>query len=387
MSEPIIAETPPKRRLAVFLDGTWNAVDDNTNVWRLKSLCSSKSGDGSEQRVYYEIGVNGLIGGLFGKGLDKVITDAYEWLIEHYHADDEIFIFGFSRGAFAARSLAGLIAKCGLLKPGAALGLKQLYDRYKRADEETIWFLQENHVRVTDTEQKWLLKYSQPIHIKVVAVWDTVGALGVPFGNIPGISRSTFGWLHTGLRVPIENAYHALAVDERRADFQPTLWTTHKDPKEEAKTPRKFDAVEQRWFVGAHANVGGGCVSDPIAQIPLRWMMNKASAHGLTFKVDVELDDGVLKAPISDSYREFVFGLYHLVRKPFSRVIGQPTWDSGTQSNINETIDASVFDRWRADPAYRPRNIQEWATRAGVRNPSTLHGSVMADGSPVSTSD
>src|SRR5437868_13561936 len=100
----IAAKDTPQKRLAVFLDGTWNAVDDNTNVWRLKSLCASKSADGAAQLVYYDIGVNGFWGGTFGKGLSANVTEAYEWLIDHYDPGDEIHIFGFSRGAYTARS-------------------------------------------------------------------------------------------------------------------------------------------------------------------------------------------------------------------------------------------------------------------------------------------
>src|SRR4051812_43293723 len=129
--EPKIAAAPAKKRLAIFLDGTWNAVGDNTNVWRLKSLCAPRPSDGVVQLVYYDIGVNGFIGGAFGKGLNENVTEAYEWLIDTYSPGDEIFIFGFSRGAYTARSLAGLIAKHGLLKAGAPLGVRQLYERYK----------------------------------------------------------------------------------------------------------------------------------------------------------------------------------------------------------------------------------------------------------------
>jgi uncharacterized protein (DUF2235 family) len=390
MAEPIISEPSQKKRLALFLDGTWNAVDDNTNVWRLKSLCSGTSGDGARQLVYYEVGVNGFFGGAFGKGLDKVITDAYEWLIDHYNPGDEIFIFGFSRGAYAARSLAGLVAKCGLLRPGAALGVKQLYARYKRADEKTIWDLGATPAHAASIEEQWLLKYSQAIHINVVAVWDTVGALGVPFGRIRGVSRSTFGWLHTGLRLPIDHGFHALAIDEHRADFQPTLWTVRKPKGPEAVVApaRPLARVEQRWFIGAHANVGGGCESDLLAQIPLRWIMRKASLHGLAFRNDVDLDGDVLKAAIADSYRGFAHGAYARFRSRYYRPIGEAPKerDDGTHSNVNETIDASVFDRWRQDSRYRPPNLAEWAARHKVTL-ADLRNSVIADGPQAAAPD
>ena len=128
-----------QKRLAVFLDGTWNSVDSNTNVWRMRALCAAKSKDGKPQLVYYEVGVNGFLGGVFGQGLDENIRLAYEWLIENYNDGDEIFIFGFSRGAFTARSLAGLIAIDGILKAGSPIGVTELFDRYKKGNEESIW--------------------------------------------------------------------------------------------------------------------------------------------------------------------------------------------------------------------------------------------------------
>ena len=132
-----------QKRLAIFLDGTWNSVDSNTNVWRMRALCAAKSKDGKPQLVYYEVGVNGFLGGVFGQGLDENIRLAYEWLIENYNDGDEIFIFGFSRGAFTARSLAGLVALEGILKAGSPIGVTELFDRYQKGNEESIWTLKD----------------------------------------------------------------------------------------------------------------------------------------------------------------------------------------------------------------------------------------------------
>lgn len=127
-----------KKRIAVFLDGTWNSVDSNTNVWRMRALCATKGTDGAPQIVYYSVGVNGFLGGVFGQGLDENIRLAYEWLIENYNDGDEIYTFGFSRGAYTARALSGLIAIDGILKPGSPNGVAELFKRYKKGDEETI---------------------------------------------------------------------------------------------------------------------------------------------------------------------------------------------------------------------------------------------------------
>lgn len=387
---PAIVRSLQSKRLAVFLDGTWNVLGDNTNVWRMRSLCASAGTDGTVQRVYYERGVNGALGGLFGYGLDADITDAYQWLIENYNPGDDIFIFGFSRGAYTARSLAGFIAKCGLLKPGAPLGVTQLYNRYRRKDAPTIWTLLDqgdNAVPAGATlEEQWMIKYSMAIHIKFVGVWDTVGEVGIPFGNIPGISRSTLGFLTTGLRRPIDYGFHALAIDEHRRAYSPTLWTiksggvTDRATDLETYPPRPLLSVEQRWFVGAHANVGGGYESDLLPQVPLRWLMSKASLHGLAFRNDVELDGNVLTASVTDSYREFMYGIYHHFSAPYDRPIGAPPaqTDSGTVSNVNETIDVSVFARWNNVASYRPANLADWAARRGV-DIAKLNASVIAD--------
>lgn len=381
-----------QKRLAIFLDGTWNDVSSNTNVWRMRALCAAKSKDSKPQLVYYDVGVNGFLGGVFGQGLDQNIRLAYEWLIENYNDGDEIFIFGFSRGAFTARSLAGLVALEGVLRAGSPIGLTQFFKRYQKGNEESIWTLRDKEAagdtgKLTD-EEKWLLKYSQPAKVKMVGVWDTVGSVGIAAGNIPHVSRSQFDYLQTGLFLPIQNGYHALAIDEHRNDFAPTLWTVHhyKDSNKKPAPARLLENVEQRWFVGAHANVGGGYESDPLAQAPLRWMMHKAESHGLSFRSEVSLDGDALKSPIIDSYHSFGEGLYALVSPALNRAISAEPHvreNGDTDLNVNETIDVSVFQRWRADPNYRPKNLIDWAQRRGI-DPAQLETSVRADDPRVS---
>jgi uncharacterized protein (DUF2235 family) len=385
------------KRLAIYLDGTWNSVDSNTNVWRMRALTATKSKkDDWPQLVYYSVGVNGFQGGVFGRGLDENIRLAYEWLIENYNDGDEIFIFGFSRGAFTARSLAGLVAREGILKAGSPIGITEIFERYQKGNEDTIWTLKDKEAsgdisKLADQE-RWLLKYSQPAKVKVVGVWDTVGSVGVAAGNIPGISRSQFDYLQTGLFLPILNGYHALAIDEHRRDFAPTLWTVHhhKDPNAPSPPPRLLSNVEQRWFVGAHANVGGGYEHDLLAQAPLRWMMQKAETHGLSFRSEVVLDGDAMKARVIDSYHSFVEGVYAIVSTPLDRTIGgEPESDvrgDGTNTTVNETIDTSVFQRWRADSTYRPVGLVEWAKRKKA-DPVQLQTSVRADDPRVSVPD
>lgn len=132
-----------KKRLCLFIDGTWNTVENNTNVWRMHSLCAENDKNGIEQLCYYTKGVGTSVGakvsgGLFGLGINEIIVDAYEWLIQKYNDGDDIFIFGFSRGAYAARSLAGLIEKSGIVRPGSPIGVGELYERYKSPGARTL---------------------------------------------------------------------------------------------------------------------------------------------------------------------------------------------------------------------------------------------------------
>jgi uncharacterized protein (DUF2235 family) len=379
---------PDVKRIALFLDGTWNNVNDNTNVWRMKSLCTKSA----EQIVYYSAGVGTqsgekLSGGMFGVGINDEITDAYEWLVENYEDNAQVFIFGFSRGAFTARSLAGFISKCGLLKPGSPVSLTQMFERYRKGTATSVLKLENTADTGLSQEDQWIKKYSRPIPIWFQGVWDTVGALGVPLPLVPNVSRSDFAFLETDLRINDTHAYHALAIDEHRPAFAPTLWVKT-TPKEGATfPPRDLFHVEQRWFVGAHANVGGGYENDILAQVPLLWLMKKAEDHGLLFNNEVVLDGDENACPIHDSLAEMAHGVYEVLTlgKRLYRTIGMEPEDTGTaiKTTINETIDASVFDRWRFDPAYRPQNLQDWATRRKV-DPATLTQPVLAkDATPV----
>lgn len=370
------------KRIALFLDGTWNNVNDNTNVWRLKSLCTQSP----EQLVYYSAGVGTqkgeqLTGGMFGIGINEEVVTAYQWLVEHYEADAQMFIFGFSRGAFTARSLAGFISKCGLLKPGAPISMKQLYARYRQGTVKSVREL--GHVPGSELtqEEKWIEEYSRPIPIWFQGVWDTVGSLGVPLPLFPKVSRDDFAFLETDLRINDTHAYHALAIDEHREAFKPTLWTKRAPKQGQTYAPRDISNVEQRWFVGAHANVGGGYEDDLLAQIPLQWLMKKAQKHGLEFKDTVVIDGNENTCPIHDSLAEMAHGIYEVVTfgKHFYRPIGAAPIDCGeaTEATINESIDSTVFDRWRSDSSYRPKNLLEWAESRKI-DPATLTTSITA---------
>ena len=383
-----------KKRIALYLDGTWNQVSDNTNIWRFRALFSPVSTDGWEQRAYYSKGLGTkfgekISGGLFGAGIDTAITSAYEWLMDHYAEGDEIFIFGFSRGAYTARSLSGFVSKCGLLQRGAPLGVNQLFMRYRHPGQRTIRELiaaRDQGESNFSFEEGWMLKYAQAVPIKFVGVFDTVGELGVPFPWFHRLFGSAYEFLNTGLRQNNEYAFHALAIDEHRKAFAPTLWSNQGAT---GAKPRPIERTEQRWFIGAHANVGGGYFNDPLPQFPFRWLAHKAQSLGLCFRDGFAVDHAAATAPVADSYATFMWGLYRLytLNRPYYRPVGVPPKKEGDGVvNINETIDASVFERWRADQSYRPPGLLNWAKLRGI-NPATIFSSVRTDEPKVAVAD
>lgn len=391
MANLLTVSKPQQRsRLALFLDGTWDKEDGNTNVWRAKCLCAPTGPDGIEQKVFYDVGVGtsfGSIGtgGVFGKGIDEVIIAAYEWLAETYEDGDEIFIFGFSRGAYTARSLSGFISRVGLVKLGAPLGIKQLYDRYKRRDlANSIHELLEpgfDQSKFT-IEERWMVKYCNPIPVKFTGVWDTVGAFAKN-NFAKDVTGGDHAYLDANLRKSETYVYHALAIDENRKDFDATLLTVYlrNNPFRPYQSPRPLSDIEQRWFVGSHGDVGGGSYNDLLAQIPLRWLLLKASSHGLAFRQDFEVETDALLCPLEDSFSNFLNGAYKVLelgRRNYRPIGRQPQPDGDwTIHTINETIDGSVFDRWRADAKYRPQNLQDWASAHFV-NPGNLNGAKQA---------
>jgi uncharacterized protein (DUF2235 family) len=347
-----------RRRLAVLFDGTWNKPESNTNVERLRRLIAARDTEGTEQIVNYipgvgvSPGITHLLGGAFGYGLSDNVLDGYRWLSDLWQPGDDIYLFGFSRGAYTARSLGGLIRKCGLLTRGAdgrigKAALSAAYDLYRdtgsKPDDPMSVVFRAEHSIVVD--------------IHFIGVWDTVGSLGIPdTASWFPYARARYQFHDTELSKIVKYAYQALALDEHRADFEPALWTRNHasvKPGETAAT-KKLEQIdiEQRWFIGSHADVGGGNDRDgagrrpdPLPDLPLAWLQQKAIVCGLACsEIFVPLPDAGTGAP-RNSYAEFMDGIYKMFKPPFNRGIG---------TGINEKVDVSVWQRWLADPTYRP---------------------------------
>lgn len=254
----------PSKRIIICCDGTWNQPDvDPTNVIKLVRSIKPMASDGTQQVVFYDQGVgtgsktDKLIGGAFGKGLAKNVLDCYRFLVHNYHDGDEIYTLGFSRGAYTARAFAGFVYAVGLMQKSELETLPQAY-RYYRTEPGK---------RPASTYDE----NNRPA-IRMVGVWDTVGALGAPMPLLRKATRNWVGFFNTHISPIIEHAYQALALDEQREPFLPDLWTGAVEPHQ---------TVEQCWFRGVHSDIGGGYKESGLSDIALFWMAGKAQELGL----------------------------------------------------------------------------------------------------------
>jgi uncharacterized protein (DUF2235 family) len=391
-----------KKRLALFLDGSWNDTADNTNVRRLYDMMALTGADGLEQKPYYSEGVGTargeeVRGGIYGYGLDEDVRNAYRWLVRNYEDDDEIFIFGFSRGAFTARTLCGIIVRCGLLYPGAPLSIEQVWKRYTVSRElHDLWLIKYKLKNAADRpdivlteEDRRLADCSRRVPIEMIGVWDTVGSMGIPLANIPIIGKNEFRFHNTNPSKLMRNGFHAMALDEHRLHFDVTMWNKFVPtvPQEPLPGAQPDPNIEQRWFPGAHSNIGGGIANSYMAQVPLNWLQKKAIGLGLTFKSKVRLRGGEHLAEIHKSldwkFRLLQFG------QTFNRTIApKPVRKTsekadGTVHPINVTIDATVFDRWHQDSDYRPAPLDSWLNENGLDVSTIRHSAAASAGGPV----
>jgi uncharacterized protein (DUF2235 family) len=229
------------------------------------------------QEPFYDSGVgtdgtpiDHLAGGAMGEGLFQKIQECYRFLTDAWTPGSSIYLFGFSRGAYTVRSLGGMIALFGLptknLDNEAA---ERVFAAYRERDPEKRAAL----------KLQLELRYDiQGAAVRMIGVWDTVGSLGIPGLFFEMFDEKKYGFLDTALHPNVQNAYHAVSIDERRMQFEPTLWT-NPDGSE-----RVNDAhVEQVWFPGVHCDVGGSYAPSNLSDIPLSWMIRRAMQCGLTF--------------------------------------------------------------------------------------------------------
>jgi len=314
------------KRIVFCADGTWDSPQNKTNVYKIYQAVSVTP----DQLPFYDDGVGSdglplehLAGGAFGIGLFQKIKDGYTKIAHAYEQGDDLFIFGFSRGAYTARSLAGMIAICGLpTQPFDNNLVNTAFNAYRNKDQRAALLAGLSAYGLFDAQ------------IRMVGVWDTVGSLGIPaaFG---GVDPVLFGFLDTSLHPDVKNACHALAIDERRREFPPTLWTS---------APAPGQTLEQIWFVGVHCDVGGGYAETGLSDITLSWMMNKAGTLGLQF-VDAAWNQYQALDP------KYALDQKH---ESWNLFWGFPQWRTIAG---NAALANSVAIRCAHDASYRPKNL------------------------------
>lgn len=336
------------KRIVVCADGTWNRPEKNlkedfpTNVLRLARAIKPVAKDGVPQQVFYDWGLGSyhdkVVAGITGKGLHKNIMDDYRYIVQNYSHGDEIYLFGFSRGSYTIRALCGLINNCGILKRPDAPLIQQAFDHYKRpgkayapSGEKSIAFRKQ---------------HSQPSRkIKFVGVWDTVGAMGIPISFL-GLFEDKDEFYDTKIGRNISIARHALAIDEHRSDFEPTVWT-----------PNDHMNLQQVWFAGAHSNIGGSYKPDRdgslLSDIALNWMSKEAQKAGLN--IEPHLKQGLHENPLAT---------LHNSRRSFFRV--KKKYYRPIQHNKGPVlIHNSVKQRWQKNAKYRPDNLKAYIDKHG----------------------
>lgn len=276
------------RNLVVCTDGTWNRPDQRdrdrvvpSNVVKVARALSGRTLTGTEQYVYYDTGVgtggrwDRLKGGAFGVGLLENVKQAYSAIGSGFRPEDKLFLFGFSRGAYTARSLGGLIGLCGIPDPAKG-DVSAAVDSAVR-----IYRARPGEARSSDAsghaERFSHANEGSIVHdIHFIGVWDTVGALGVPLKHLSFIGAHRHAFHDVSLGAHVTYAYHALAIDERRKPFRPSLWS--------ATNVRAGQTVQQVWFPGVHSNIGGGYVDAGLSDRSFLWMCANAKNAGLGFR-------------------------------------------------------------------------------------------------------
>ncbi len=296
------------KRIAFCFDGTWNALNANTptNVVLTAASIVRDTKDGITQIIHYDEGVGTgrlekLSGGMLGAGLIENVREAYRFLIFNYDPGDEMFVFGFSRGAFSAQTFVGFVRHVGTLRRLHAARIDEALELYRErltdadgASERMRKFRAEysNNVCVGADDDAWRCKNvkdyqtgsAPPLTIKYLGIWDTVGALGVPaIVPMSGLMNRKHAFHDASLSDFIESARHAVAIDERRALFPPVLWgdLAAINATKNAK-PDDIDApYQEKWFPGTHGSEGGGGDIRGLSDGALAWVLKGAKRAGL----------------------------------------------------------------------------------------------------------
>ena len=325
------------KRIITCSDGTWNKPNElvnrvitPTNVWKLYDLIAPNDDTGEAQVKFYDEGVgtnwyDHLRGGILGMGINQNIIQAYQYIAKNYEQDDEIYLIGFSRGAYTARSVAGFIRNSGLLhKEYAGTKLKEAFLLYKRRDDKSM--------PDSDEALAFKKKYCfDNVRIKFIGVWDTVGELGIPLEVFDKFNRKILDCRFHDVQLSsyVDYAYHAVAIDEHRKPFLPTLW-------EQQKGNDVHQVMEQMWYTGAHRDVGGGYNECGLSDCALKWMIEKAENVGLKFKDD----SAIIPNPLDKIHNSMSL---------FYEIFGSKDRKMGNGPEYNEILSPAAKTRWNTN--------------------------------------
>jgi uncharacterized protein (DUF2235 family) len=379
-----------KRKLIVCCDGTWNMPNQPgapTNVVKMLRAIRPVDDAGAAQIIYYHPGVgtgnfvDRFIGGTIGVGLTPNVQSAYGFLVDNYFPGDEIFLFGFSRGAYTVRSLAGFIDLVGLLRKIDMELFVEVFEVYRKhrlnhttnsPDDLAAAF--RPHLR--DPTYRSLLaalKVSRRTSILFIGVWDTVGALGVPVGPLRWIGGSRYNFHSTQLSESVRFAYQALAIDEHRRAFRPSIWT--RPINRDGSSSSAMQTLEQVWFAGAHSNVGGGYPDSGLSDIAFLWMAAKAvTARRTDIDQPLALDMDYLQTRIQQTMGRLENS--RTLRWRLRRLLMRPVLDKSSPGIERcERIHRSVLLRYVcrdsskfAPYPYRPENAAPVLENGDLRN-------------------
>jgi len=357
------------KRIALFFDGTWNDPEDETRVNAGFKL--TKDIPDVQVKKYFEgLGVEAgqkFTGGVFAKGLGENVCEGYQYLAETYEDGDDVFVFGFSRGSFTATSVCAMIMRYGLMRNNGMLTVDDIFKRFKKWDKATLTEMQFRKKKIFTTEEEKLRANSRRIELKYIGLFDSVATIGVPIGNISGWSRNALKFHNPRPSNLHLNVRHALAINENRKSFKCILFhdfINESETEQQISENRKDLAsrFEQRWFCGVHGDIGGGD-NKSLASEPYNWVMSKAKDLGLEFEGVIPKSQDLSAILINDNFAKFHKRFYNFMRLGFRfhRKIGAKPKFKGKNriETIHETIDPSVFDRFRRDSKYRPKNLMK----------------------------
>lgn len=350
------------KRLIICCDGTWQRLYAGTltNVALTARAVASRDRQGRSQIVYYSAGVGASLSGLSlwqgmtGADLDDNLLDAWLFINLNYEPGDELYLFGFSRGAYTVRSLAGLLRKIGILRRAHVDKAQEGIDLY-RAREIGADAPQTERFRTAHAIAwpRLTTPFTNPpvnLAIRYLGVWDTVGSLGIP-RLLPisiGLNKE-YEFHDTALSRSVEYARHAVAIDERRAPFKPTLWSN----VDAFNSPFAQPRVAQVWFPGDHGGVGGG-PNRGLSNCALLWVLEGAEQAGLY----LDRDPGSVVSNCIAEIDPIGASLRSSTRPSLAYVVGA-RWRRGIV-RYGDVHEAARL-RWIADPSYRPEPLMTFA--------------------------